>query len=1024
MHKLNQKVAADVADIKLSMGALTSAVGGFATGLAATVAAGLTFGTVVAVFKRGAEEFRAAEDANLRLQATLKATGSVAGLTAAQIGEIADRFEQTRLVAAESVTDAAGVLLTFKSVSKDVFETALGLAQDLSARFGQDLKGSIVQVGKALEDPVAGISALNRVGVSFTETQQQMIKDAVDFGDKLSAQKIIIAELQSQVGGTGEAEASGLTGAFHRLDAAMGQSLQTLFEYVGGADVLESAIDKVVKAFNFANDAATGKFASPENQLNELSQKYQDLLKQIETAKNDPLASPNNLAAQANIKLLEKEAADIQAQINAIQDQLKKVASDQLSVVGRNAARNADLSVPSAPIPGDKPLDVQAEYEEKRKREEESAKRAKDAKDRAAKAEVESRRRLEEARVNDFNDALDKELEAYKKHKEDLEKLDKERLDDFQKSLDDEIKATKDTIDKKKKAEDDAAKKQAEEMREILLQPWKDLAAAVSRITADMFEEFLTTGKVSLKELATGLNDTFKKSLAGTVGNLVTQPLNQAIADIGSGKYGSVTEFAKANPNLTAAAGGYVFGSALDIARGKETYAGIGGAVGGAAGAAIGTYFLPGVGTVVGGTLGAAAGSALGSLFSAGGGLGNDRSQQVYTSAKRGIAYSDSSYSAGNRNITSTILGQVGQLQEFLGSLGGVFKNFALEVTAGNKSGVTVNGKKYDSNEDALQAALKFLISQTSGLSDNELIAARNSKARSVQDLQKDLGTAKEYDAFIYQGQQVDKQLKDLNAYYTDLTRRSKELGLGTKQLADAYERAAQKIKDADLQMRNSFNRQLSAIFNDSALEQALGGLDDQFDALAAKAKELGYNSEVLAKIEAARAREKEQALVAAEQQANGLQQQIRGQYSNINSFYSGLIDPLQAVNQNAGGEGALAKINKARKEYEDTLALARQGDLEATQQLSGKAQSLEALRQQYLGSSGLGAEIAREVQSGTKEIIESLQSEQKEALASLPEVTRETTKEHIQALVDQTDRMIEELEKLRKEIALQRQAK
>lgn len=1024
MSKLRREVETDAVQMQSSLGLLKSAAVGFATGLAGAVVSGLAFGAVVSVFKRGAEEFRQTDDANRKLEASLRNTGLAASVTAGQINEIADKFEHTRLVSANAIKDAAGQLASFKGVTVDTFETALGLAQDLSSRFSQDLKTSIQQVGAAFQDPIKAVGELAQVGVSFNQVQIDTIKYLSEYGDKAGATKIILDELRRAVGGSGEAEASGLTGAYHQLNAAIGDSLAALFEYTIGANNLEKAIRGVAGAFNFATDAAQGKFSGPDSQLEDLRKQYADLVDQINKAKEDPLATPNNLAAQANIKLLEKEAADIQAQINAIQEQLKQAQNDQRNALGRAGARNADLSVPGQLAPVDKPLDVQAEYEDRLKREQDAAKRAQQAKDREAKAARDAQARLDDQRLDDFNDLLDKEIEA-------TQKAIDARNERERKGLEQRYKDVADYIDKKQKEEEKAqkeadrlAEKQQQEMRDILLQPWKDLASAVSQITADMFEEFLTEGKVSLGQLATGLNDTFKKSLAGAAGNLVTQPLNNAISEIATGKYGSVTEFAKANPNLTAAAGGYVFGSLLDTVRGKETYAGVGGAVGGAAGAAIGTYFLPGVGTAVGGALGSVAGSTIGSLFGAGGGLGNDRSQQVYTTGKQGIAYSDNSFSAANRNVTSTILGQVGQLQEYLGTLGATFKDLAIEVTAGNKSGITVAGQKYGSNEEALQGALKYLLKNAEGLSGTERTVIQNTRARTVQDVQKDLGTAKEFDAFTYKGQEVGKQLKELSIYYTDLARRSKELGLDTDKLAKSYADAAQKIKDADLQMRNSFNRQLDAIFNDSALSQTLAGLEDQFDALVTKAKELGYSTQVLGRIEEARRREREQAIQAAEQQATSLRQQISGQYSNINGFFSGLIDPLQAVNQNAGGEGALAKITKARKDYEDTLTLAKQGDLEATQQLAGKAQTLEALRQQYLGSSGLGAEIAREVQSGTKEIIDNLQSEQKEALASLPEITRETTKEHIAALEEQTDRMVEELEKLRKDIALQRKAK
>jgi hypothetical protein len=57
------------------------------------------------------------------------------------------------------------------------------------------LSGQAIQLGKALNDPIAGISALSRVGVTFTEEQKATIESMVKMGDVAGAQKLILAEL-------------------------------------------------------------------------------------------------------------------------------------------------------------------------------------------------------------------------------------------------------------------------------------------------------------------------------------------------------------------------------------------------------------------------------------------------------------------------------------------------------------------------------------------------------------------------------------------------------------------------------------------------------------------------------------------------------------------------------------------------------------------------------------------------------------------------------------------------------------
>jgi len=80
--------------------------------------------------------------------------------------------------------------------------------QDMSAALGQDGKSSAIQLGKALNDPIKGITALSRVGVSFTAQQKEAIKADVKRGDTLSAQKIILAELSKEFGGSAAAIAT------------------------------------------------------------------------------------------------------------------------------------------------------------------------------------------------------------------------------------------------------------------------------------------------------------------------------------------------------------------------------------------------------------------------------------------------------------------------------------------------------------------------------------------------------------------------------------------------------------------------------------------------------------------------------------------------------------------------------------------------------------------------------------------------------------------------------------------------
>ena len=75
---------------------------------------------------------------------------------------------------------------------------------DMSVALGQDATQSAIQLGKALNDPVKGVTALRRVGVSFTAAQIKQIKTLVATGKTLQAQKLILRELNQEFGGSRE----------------------------------------------------------------------------------------------------------------------------------------------------------------------------------------------------------------------------------------------------------------------------------------------------------------------------------------------------------------------------------------------------------------------------------------------------------------------------------------------------------------------------------------------------------------------------------------------------------------------------------------------------------------------------------------------------------------------------------------------------------------------------------------------------------------------------------------------------
>lgn len=216
------------------------------------VVAFASFGAIAAAMKSVAAEAGKIQTSMFRIEAIIKATGGAAGKTAKEIRSFAESLALNTLESTEGVLAAQQRLLTFRKISGDVFDRTIVAAADLSAAMGTDLSSSVVQLGRALEDPVTGLTSLTRSGTVFTESQKNMIKGMVEAGKIAEAQKFILAELERQYGGAAEAAAKGYEGAidtlgqrFQELKLAINDSFGITDMFSKGMLLAADAINKV-----------------------------------------------------------------------------------------------------------------------------------------------------------------------------------------------------------------------------------------------------------------------------------------------------------------------------------------------------------------------------------------------------------------------------------------------------------------------------------------------------------------------------------------------------------------------------------------------------------------------------------------------------------------------------------------------------------------------------------------------------------------------------------------------------------
>ncbi len=237
-----------------SSGKLRSALASVRTPLVGVAAAGAGLLGVGSAIGFIGEEFTESAKVGAQTAAVIKSTGGVAGITRSEVEGLAGAISLKTGIDDEAIQTGSNLLLTFKKVrnevgkGNDVFDRATAAAVDLSAAGFGSLESTSKQLGKALNDPVKGMTALGRSGVTFTAQQKKTIEGMVEQGNLLGAQKLLLREVESQVKGSAEAQAQPMD----KLRTSVGNLAETM----GG--MLAPAANTVVTAVTGMATKASG----------------------------------------------------------------------------------------------------------------------------------------------------------------------------------------------------------------------------------------------------------------------------------------------------------------------------------------------------------------------------------------------------------------------------------------------------------------------------------------------------------------------------------------------------------------------------------------------------------------------------------------------------------------------------------------------------------------------------------------------------------------------------------------------
>lgn len=303
-------VLADVSKFSNRMRGLGNRFANFAkVAVGATVLVGAALGKMALDTVKAAESAKVANDRLDNIAESMQLFGDQARVVSKRLQDYASAQQFATGVDDETIKATQAKLLTFKELAKTAgtvggaFDRATNAALDLAAAGFGSAESNAVQLGKALQDPVKGITALARAGVTFTASEKKKIKALVDSGKLLEAQNVVLGAIETQVGGTAEATVTAsqkMTIAFDEISETIGNALLPYIGEVAEAFVKWLQDDKTIAFFEDLQDAITVFFEAFSEAWN--NKDVQDVFKKLGDQAQDFLDYINSPEGKKDIQ--------------------------------------------------------------------------------------------------------------------------------------------------------------------------------------------------------------------------------------------------------------------------------------------------------------------------------------------------------------------------------------------------------------------------------------------------------------------------------------------------------------------------------------------------------------------------------------------------------------------------------------------------------------------------------------------------------------------------------------------------
>jgi hypothetical protein len=240
VYALSLKLQADgqrqVESALKSVGKNMTVTAGLAKAAGAAIGTAIV-GTLALVIKNASE----ADRSMAQLRHTLTVTGNAAGFTFQQLQQQAAELQKLTIFGDDQIMVMQSGLARFSNIANDTFIRTQKAILDVAST-GKDLEGTMLQLGKAINDPARAAALLRKQNITLSAAQEQLVDQMVKTNNVAGAQAVLLDAIEGKYKGMAETARKTLPGALKALNNAFGD----MFEAQGITEALRGEVEKLI----------------------------------------------------------------------------------------------------------------------------------------------------------------------------------------------------------------------------------------------------------------------------------------------------------------------------------------------------------------------------------------------------------------------------------------------------------------------------------------------------------------------------------------------------------------------------------------------------------------------------------------------------------------------------------------------------------------------------------------------------------------------------------------------------------